>query len=314
LLQVDTSTGTTASAAASAEAASNDEVLRHSSLFWRRLAWLGARYGPGFFVRWSPPAIGWVFAAAVPEARRTVRENLRSVLGVRSQPEEWLDVLRTFGTYAHCLTQSLGGAPLRVETRGVEHLREVLSQGGAVIATAHVGCWDAIAALAAVDLERPITVVMGREEDSGAARFHDLRRRREGVEVVHSGEDITAGLDLVRRLRRGGLVALQIDRAGPSRRGIQASLFGRKVTVPEGPFRLAALAKVPLVVVLARRRAHGVVEIRVGRPISIPRHAIRSDLGHAASQAISEVARFVRAYPTQWFHFSEEENPSAKAP
>ncbi len=248
--------------------------------------------------------IGWAFALAVPTARQSVRANLRAVLGTRTLPEEWLDVMRTFASYAHCLTQSLGGAPLRVEARGVERLREVASQGGAVIATAHFGCWDAIAALGAADLGRQITVVMGREADAGAARFHDGRRRAAGVEILHSGEDVAAGLGLVKRLRRGGLVAIQIDRSAPGRRGIETELFGRPVTIPEGPFRLAALAGVPLIVVLARRKGHGAVEIRVGRPISLSRRASRGQLREAASQALSDVVRFVRAYPTQWFHFA----------
>ena len=222
-------------------------------------------------------------------------------------------MMRTFASYAHCLTQSLGGAPLRVESRGVEHLRAAASEGGAVIVTAHVGCWDAIAALGTVELKRPITVVMGREADADAARFHDLRRGGAGVEVVHSGVDMTSGLELVRRLRRGDLVALQIDRSGPSRRGIETLLFGRRVTIPEGPFRLAALAQVPLIVVLARRKAPGLVEIRAGRPISLPRNADRRQVRLAASRALTDVVRFVRAYPTQWFHFAEVEPKSRPA-
>ena len=96
----------------------------------------------------------------------------------------------------------------------------------------------------------------------------------------------------------------QIDRSAPGRRGIETELFGRPVTIPEGPFRLAALAGVPLIVVLARRKGHGAVEIRVGRPISLSRRASRGQLREAASQALSDVVRFVRAYPTQWFHFA----------
>ena len=75
---------------------------------FRRLAYLGARYGPRFFVRLGPPLIGLGFGVALPEARARVLRNLRRVPGQRDPLVESEDVARTFANFAACLTESLG--------------------------------------------------------------------------------------------------------------------------------------------------------------------------------------------------------------
>ena len=123
----------------------------------RRLAYGGARYGPRFWVKYSPTFFGLAFACALPAERAKIRGSLRMLLGRRSGVEEHLDVLRTFVAYAHCLTESLAverpEAVAAVPTvRGAEHLRAALAGGrGAIIATAHAGAWDAAARFLARD-------------------------------------------------------------------------------------------------------------------------------------------------------------------
>src|SRR5262245_51263097 len=75
----------------------------HQGALLRRLAYLGARYGPSFWVRGSPPWFGAFFALALPDVRRRVRDNLRWIHGPRSRSVERRDVLRTFTDYAACL-------------------------------------------------------------------------------------------------------------------------------------------------------------------------------------------------------------------
>ncbi|HLV22905.1 MAG TPA: hypothetical protein VKZ49_18580, partial [Polyangiaceae bacterium] len=84
------------------------QVLNPGGLFWRRLAYAGARYGPAPWVRYSPALFGLAFAAALPEKRATIRDNLRRALGPRDPIAEQLDVLRTFRNYAYCLSEALG--------------------------------------------------------------------------------------------------------------------------------------------------------------------------------------------------------------
>ncbi|HVR21204.1 MAG TPA: hypothetical protein VMS65_15935, partial [Polyangiaceae bacterium] len=200
-----------------------DESPRpHERALLRRLAYLGARYGPTFWVRGSPPWFGALFALALPDVRRRVRENLRWVYGPRPSSIERRDVLRTFTDYAACLAESLASdrdeaRHAQVTVAGGEHLRRALAAGrGAVLVTAHAGPWDAVARRFADEFGAKVAMVMEAEPDGSARAFHDEVRRRSGALVLRVGENPTDGLSVLRHVRAGGVVAFQIDRSAQS--------------------------------------------------------------------------------------------------
>jgi lauroyl/myristoyl acyltransferase len=275
---------------------------------WRRAAYVGARYGPVLWLRYSPPLFGLAFAAALPAARAAVRDNLRRVLGRRRAWLEHWDVARTFCGYAHCLAEALAAerpeaAAARYVLRGGHHLRSASADGrGFVVATAHVGAWDTAARLLARDLQREVIVVMAPEADEQARQLHDAVRTRRDVAVAHISHPLDA-LALVRHLRQGRVVAVQVDRVPPGGRRLEVPLFGRPFAMPQGPFQLAAVARCPMLPVFARRVDHFEYEVRVGHPISLPERPDHRQLEGAARCACLELERFLFAHPTHWFHF-----------
>ena len=276
----------------------------------RKLAYFGARYGPSFWVRGSPPWFGAFFALALPDVRRRVRENLRWIHGLRPRSAERRDVLRTFTDYAACLAESLASdraeaRRARITVLGAEHLQEAVAAGrGAILVTAHTGPWDVTARFFSDRFGAKVAVVMEGEPDPWARALHDDVRRRSGVEVLRIGNDPTDGLSVLRHLRNGGVVAFQIDRSAPSRRSVRTNLFGRPFEVPEGPFRLAELARAPVIPLFALRRGYFDYAIEVEPAILLERHASAEALAEAAHASVRALERFVRAHPTQWFHFS----------
>jgi lauroyl/myristoyl acyltransferase len=280
-----------------------------SNLFWRRLAYAGARYGPMPWLRYSPPLFGIAFGVALPEVRRTVLDNLRSILGKRNSVIEQLDILRTFTSYSRCLAESLAveraeARLARTRTRGAEHLERALAaQGGLVIVTAHAGPWDSAARLLAEDHALEVVVAMAPETDLGARHLHDELRRRSGVRVVHVGKHPLDGLTLQHHVRRGGVVAIQLDRLPASGRGIEVTLFGQRRLVPLGPFVLGAHAAAPILPLFVRRCGFFDYELWAGPVIDLPRRPSAEALQAAAGQAAAAMERFIRAHPTQWFHF-----------
>jgi lauroyl/myristoyl acyltransferase len=273
---------------------------------------MGARHGPSAFVRLSPPLFGALFALALPDLRARVLRNLRAVRGIRRPLGENRDVMATFAEYASCLAESLGaerreGAAARVDVVGGEHLRRVLAAGqGAVLVTAHVGPWDVAASLLARDFGADVAIVMEREPSAEAQAIHDALRRRQGVTVLTIGETELDALPVLRHLKRGGLVAFQLDRAPPSARVLVAELFGRAFPVPEGPFRLAAIARVPVVPLFAFRLGYFSYGVEVFGAIEPVAHAGREALEEMARRALGAMERFIRAHPTQWFDFGAD--------
>jgi lauroyl/myristoyl acyltransferase len=286
--------------------------LRHpQSAFWRRLALAGVRHGPSWFVRHSPPLIGAAFALALPAERRRVRDALRQVHGVRAPHIEGRDVLRTFRDYAACLAEGLGAEReearrARVEVVGGSHLTGLLGAGrGAVLVTAHVGPWDAAARLLSADLGARVVLVMAAEPDAEARALHDEVRRRAGITVLSVGATPLDALPLLRHLRQGGVAAFQLDRPSPSARSLPVHLFGRPFAVPEGPFRIAGLAQVPIVPLFAARRGYFSYSIELGEPLACSARASEAELEEVAQRAVERMERFIAAHPTQWFHFGQ---------
>jgi KDO2-lipid IV(A) lauroyltransferase len=73
--------------------------------------------------------------------------------------------------------------------------------------------------------------------------------------------------------------------------------------VPEGPFVLAARSGVPVVPMFARRVGFFDYEFSVGPAIELSSRPSAAELSGAAGRAAAEMERFIRAHPTQWFHF-----------
>lgn len=284
--------------------------MRVGSALWRRLAYAGARYGPTPWVRYSPAVFGVLFAGALPEARRSIRRNQRRVLGARPPWQEKLDVVRTFVAYAHCLAESLGAdraeaKSSQVSVSGKQHLEAALANGqGAVLVTAHSGAWDTGARLLTRDLHRPVMIVMSSEQDARARELHDSVRHRSGIQTWHVGRHPASALPLLGHVRRGGILALQLDRFLPGTASVPVRIFGGEHRVPRGPFQLARTASAPVIPAFCRRRGYFDYEIRISEPIWIPRSNSATELQRAAQRAASDMERFILDYPTQWFDFT----------
>ncbi|MEO8904846.1 MAG: lysophospholipid acyltransferase family protein [Polyangiaceae bacterium] len=285
-------------------------ALRPDSAFLRRLAYAGARFGPRFVIEHGPQFFGTVFALALPETRARVRENLRRVNGPRGFFREQRDVVRTFTSYAACLAESLGieradAQHTELTVNGEAHLRDAMAAGrGVILVTGHIGPWDCAAHLLAKDFSADVLVVMLAEPDEGARQVHDAVRQRSGVRVVHVGEHPLDALPLLRHVQSGGVVAIQLDRAAPGGRSLDVELFGDKESLPEGPFRLAALSGAPIVPIFAHRAGYFRYEFSVAEPIWVRRQAGAPELQAAAASAAKSMQSFISRHPTEWFHFA----------
>ncbi|MEO7037047.1 MAG: lysophospholipid acyltransferase family protein [Polyangiaceae bacterium] len=285
-------------------------ALRPDSAFLRRLAYAGARFGPRFVIEHSPKLFGAAFALALPETRARVRENLRRIKGRRGFFSEQRDVVLTFMSYAACLAESLGIERLDAQhtelfVNGEGHLRDAMAVGrGVILVTGHIGPWDCAAHLLAKDFSADVLVVMLAEPDERARQVHDAVRQRSGVRVVHVGEHPLDALPLLRHVQSGGVVAIQLDRAAPGGRSLDVELFGDKESLPEGPFRLAALSGAPIVPIFAHRAGYFRYEFSVAEPIWVRRKSSPTELQAAAARAAESMQSFISRYPTEWFHFA----------
>jgi lauroyl/myristoyl acyltransferase len=280
--------------------------------FWRRAARLGASRGPSWFVRWSPPLIGAAIALAAPGIRHRISGQLARSRGPVGGLRDTVDVVRTFANFASCITEVLSSGskndlPLSTMVHHGPRVEDLLATtGGLIFATAHTAGWESLGALLTRVHKKNVMIVMERERDPEARELQDaVREAATGVRILHVGDDPLASLQLMRHLREGGVVALQIDRVPVGMASRPVRLFGRPAAVPEGPLRLAQLTGAPIVPVFSARRGHRQYAVYVHEPLRISRHPAPGTLDTAAQQMADALEQFVTAHPTQWFPFRD---------
>lgn len=286
-----------------------DDLRRHDSALWRRAADAGITHGPRAFVKHAPPLIGLGIGVLLGRQRRAVRKNLRRALGERGAIVELGDVARVFASFASCLTEGILVAKGRSERlvglcASDENYSEAAKLGrGVIIATAHTGGWQAAGPILRSLHEADVIVVMARERDERAEAIMADARDRSGVRVVHVGTSPLDALPLLSHLRRGGVVAVQIDRLPPGMRGRKTTLFGEPSVVPEGPLKLASVSGAPIVPVFTRRTGYMRYEVTSHPPVYLSKRPTEGELDEAAQSISTAMESFLRANPTQWFHF-----------
>lgn len=271
----------------------------------RRLAFVGAHHGPRWWLRVSPAPIGALVAGLAPQARRQVRTLLEWTEGVSTPAAE----RQLFARYAQCLAESLAAVPLeelRVDVEGEDALEAVFAEGrGVVLTTAHCGNWETVGALLVRRWKRQLTFVMQPEPQPGARALHDALRRRAGITTTYAGERPERGLRLLEALGRGEGVAFQFDRQLPGSRELLVTLLGRQLSVPQGPFRVAKLAKSPIVPVFNARLGFLHYHVVVYPAWRLPAGADAVALRAGAQYVADCFGDFLSKHPRQWFHFQD---------
>jgi lauroyl/myristoyl acyltransferase len=254
---------------------------------------------------WLAERLAGAMMARFPAERAAVRRNLERV-----HPEReaiWLDaaVARVFARFAVCFADllSLNRGPESGLWRhvtgidGQEPTRDALARGrGCVSVTAHLGNWELAGRLLAT-LGRPVHVVMAPEADPGVGALLD-RGGHPGVRLVRLTSPVV-GVELVAALRRGDVVAFQIDRAIGGRGDAAVPFFGAPATFPLGPFVTAAAAGAPVVPAFCVLEADGSYRLHVEPALRVSRGAEVE----ALRAAVATLERYVRTYWDQWFNF-----------
>jgi KDO2-lipid IV(A) lauroyltransferase len=196
--------------------------------------------------------------------------------------------------YLHCIHNFDRVQPLLESTQGF------------VVATAHLGNWELAGRLLS-PYGKTVHVVIAPEQYTAVQRLLREEHRPPSLRFV-SNADTGGFVQLLMALRRGDIVAVQVDRATGHRSDIQVNFFGRSASLPIGPFILARAARVPVFPCFCIMRPDRRYEIHVGEAITVERD------GEAA--ALQQMAHILEQYialaPDQWFNFYDVwDTPSA---
>jgi KDO2-lipid IV(A) lauroyltransferase len=243
--------------------------------------------------------------------RRNTQRNFRIVLPEAGARERRTIARRSVQGYCRYLVdfarlQDLERGEIARQCKAgkaFERLRCEAAGRGAIVVPMHFGNWDAGAAAA---------VVEGFEVTAAADRFGDARlddavfgaRERLGIRIVDASRASPA---MVRTLRKGGLLALLIDRPSPGS-GVTVPFFGQPTDVPAGPARLALRTGAAIVPAAFPRTRTDSPAVDVLADFCIDASGTgnrEADVARITSDVMAAHERYIRRYPEQWYMFRE---------
>ena len=240
--------------------------------------------------------------------RATVRENLLPVVGSGSPLDEtvreafvlygryWMETFRLEDLTSAELTERFV-----CENEAILRDTHALGRGG-VLATPHLGNWDAGGRWVA---ERwPLTAVVEVLRPKMLFDRFVEHRRSLGITIIPlvRGGDVTGRC--VEKIREGHYVALVSDR-DLSGSGVPVRMFGRTTKLPPGPAVLSLRAGVPLIPACIYQSPGGGWRAWVMEPIDGGLEGETKENVAALTQRLAEAfERMIARSPAQWHAFS----------
>ena len=249
--------------------------------------------------------LGGMAYRANRKGRENVRSNLRHVLGPDAPSEKIDRLARATFTYAAYNYYDLFRLPrlspeqvnAAVEIRGWEHVEKALNLGkGAVMTSAHFGNIEIV--LYAM-LLRGVAITIPAERIEPPELFDYITRLRmsQGLKLIPIDGPM---IDLVRTLRRGGIVGIAGDR-NITAQGFAAQFFDAPVRLPGGHVRLAARTRAPLIAGFNRRIGLGKYEAFFLPHFLVPSTGEESErLAAGMRYVVSAIEAAISTCPEQW--------------
>jgi Lauroyl/myristoyl acyltransferase len=177
-------------------------------------------------------------------------------------------------------------------------LNELKGGKGLVIPTAHLGNWEVAGVLVgSLGFKAHGIGLPQKEED--VEKFYEELRKRFNV-IVHPFQGGFIGA--YKGVKNGDIATIVSDR-DINKDGVCVKFFGKNVTFPKGASVLAYRTKVNSVFATLIREHDG-YKVYFSEKFDIDFNLEESEFSKQyVSKFASVLEKFVRMYPTQWFHF-----------
>lgn len=275
---------------------------RGSLALMRLMVWIALRLG-----RWPAwlilHGITCYFLPFSLEGRRASRAFLARALGRRPR---LADVYRHYFTFACTLLDRVYLLAGRTDVLSVTFEgRELLPRTGCLLVGAHLGSFDVLRVLAEQDSAVDVRVLMHLRPDSKIEHVFDQLAPGLKERVIPVG-GITTMLRVKEAVEDGAQVGMLADRCVDEDRSVTCRFFGEAVTLPAGPFLLAATLGVPLYTCFGLLRGWGRYQVVI-EPFAEQISAGRGDRDAAVAQYAQAFAdrleHWARQAPYNWFNF-----------
>lgn len=275
-------------------------------VFWRQLLHWAVRNVPLWI---EPAAIAFwsAFFLLWGTGRRGVMRNLTAIKPGSTAIVNFFRCYRVFWNYAWAIVDTVRFKEERTipdwEFAGWKNFEAMQARGGAILLTAHMGSYDLGAQIFSQTSQQRIVMVRAPEPDPQTRTFEETHRPA-GLHIEFNTQTSELALDLLHAVTSGGIVAIQGDRVTEGVSALPATLFGKPMQVPAGPFALAMAARAPIYPVFVVRRGRRRYRLVSFEPIEITRSANRdADFAAAVAKWTARLESLIGEAWYQWFAF-----------
>lgn len=180
---------------------------------------------------------------------------------------------------------------------GKNHVDKALSLGnGAILATAHLGNWEAARTLPLFGI--PLSVVVQKQHNPYFDAYNTALRTRQGVHMIDHQHGMK---DLLAHLRKNEMVAILTDQnAGPS--GLILDFMGFPASHWKGVAKISLRYKVPIVPGFPLRTPEGNINICFEPMIYHPElEDTEENYLFLLKKLNAVIETYIRRNPEQWF-------------
>jgi len=268
---------------------------------WRIARWLPEKTTVRIFERVSERSM-----RRNAKRRAAVKELLAPVVGKDAAPGLLPEAFRWYGRYwaETFRMQDLSNVELdaRFTCIGAEHIDAASKSGkGGVLATPHIGNWDAGGRWVAT--RWPLTVVAEVLKPRMLFDRFVEHRRALGMSIIplEKGGDATARC--MECLERGELIALVADR-DLSGKGVEVTMFGRRTKMPAGPAVLSLRTGAALIPACIYQHDDGTWVAKVLPALEVPDPSSPDPVSVLTQQLADRFQELIAAEPSQWHVFN----------
>lgn len=285
---------------------------RSNLLALRIIAWVARRLGrrAARLLLYPTTLYFVVFAAA---ARRASCDYMRRALG---REPGFIDGCRHVFSFASTILDRFFLLNDRfdlydVQVRGQDVLQAALAQGrGVFMVGAHLGSFEVVRATSQGQGGAHVSMVMYEENARKINQVLQAINPELQADVIALGR-VDSMLRVKHALERGDLVGMLCDRTLGGESVRRLPFLGREAEFPTGPFRLAAMLKRPVVMMVGLYRGANRYEV-VFELLGDFSPGAAGDAAHATAQQrvdsaieayVTRLEQHCRSAPYNWFNF-----------
>lgn len=260
--------------------------------------------------RWAMGVVAlWIMGSFVFQPRGTRgswrywrRRQHRSVLGAVG------GLWQQYWAFGHVILDrfaAFAGQSFRIEVEDEEQIMARLQQGesGFIVLSSHVGNQELAGYF--IDSRKPMQVVIYLGDTATVNAHRERMFAEHGLHFIPVEPDGSHIFEMHQALQRGEVLSIHGDRLFEGDRSMLTPLLGEDAPFPEGPFRMAATERVPVVTMFMVRTGHNAYRLQIKRLSREGDEALtRDELKKALLERFAcEIEQQIRKRPEQWFHF-----------